>query len=344
MGKIVIALSLILASCSSGNDRYLYPQVELGPVPGDADDCAIWVDPQDSSRSVVVGNDKTFAGGLYVWDLSGKLLSFVPMVRPINLDVRHGMPVGGESVDILAVGERVSRNVRIFKIDPMSRELIDITRDGGIPTGFANDIYGLTLYRQKETGKYYVFVSEKTKGTMIHQILLEDNGNGKVKGTVVRKFGGTVDHHSLTEGMCADDAAGWLYACSEREAVLKYYADAEKGDALVHSFARDDGIEGDREGIALYNCPDGTGYLFVSSQGNGQLKVYEREGQNKFLGTIYKKGSSHTDGIDATSCPAGPFRHGFLVSHHQDGRSFVIYDWDTLSHKIYKTCTCDAPE
>ncbi|MES2121476.1 MAG: phytase, partial [Chlamydiota bacterium] len=186
------SLLLLLASCSSENDKYLYPQVELGPVPGDADDCAIWVDPQDGSRSVVVGNDKTFAGGLYVWDLSGKLLSFVPMVRPINLDVRHGMPVGGESVNILAVGERISRNVRIFKIDPKSRELIDITKDGGIPTGFDNDIYGLTLYRQKGEGKYYVFVSEKTKGTMIHQILLEDDGNGKVKGTIVRKFGGTV--------------------------------------------------------------------------------------------------------------------------------------------------------
>lgn len=332
---------LLLNSCSSNSDSVtISPKIKTASVAGDADDCAIWIHPTDRNLSLIIGNDKKGGGGLYGWNLQGEIVFYYgPFIKPINLDIRYGFSLGSEKVDILVVGTHSDNSLRVFMIDPNERKLVDVTAPGGIPTGAGYQIYGLTLYQNPNTDEVSAFVSQvKSQGDLI-QIALSDNGNGRVQGKVLRTFGGK-DIKNIVEGMCADDELGFLYCSDERIGVLKFHAEPEMGDEPIARFAIGDGIKGDREGIALYECPDGKGYLILSSQGNDQLKLYDRAGGNPFVLTVNKSGSTKTDGIGATSCQVGHFPHGFIVCHNDDNSNFVLYDWDDIARDKLLKCSC----
>lgn len=329
---LLAAAILLFSGCSQSDQQtplaILSPVASTTRVPGDADDCCIWVDKSDPERSVIIGNDKEDAGGLYTWDLEGKLLHrIVPLSRPVNVDIAHDVQIAGKTMDIVACPLRGSNELRIYRMDPESRELQDITAASGIPTGFDQRTYGFALYHRPKDGKLFAFVSQKATSD-IHQFELRDNGNGKITGVLVRQFGAG-DQESYVEGMCVDDELGWLYCADEQAAVLKYKADPEGGDKLVHRFALDDGITEDREGLALITEPNGKGYLLLSNQGEGNLKVYRREGNNDFVGTIKKTGSNKTDGVAANSHPLGPkYPRGIVACHNDAGANFVLYSWE----------------
>ena len=337
-GALLLGAVLCLAAAAlrAAPAARVQPKLVLPPVHNDADDCAIWIHPTDPARSTVIGNDKAGkTSGLYVYDLSKAVVQFVPMDRPSNLDVRYGMALGGRPVDICAAVDRKRNRIKVFAIDPVSRKLRDVTAPGGIPSHVAKDTYGLALYRRPADGAVFAFASDARAGA-IAQVRLTDDGTGKVRGALVRRLGRSVIRGSV-EGMVADDELGFLYAADEDRAVLKFHADPERGAEPVARFALRDGIAGDREGLALYPCADGTGYLVLSSQGNNTVKVYAREGDNRFLKTIDTVGARDTDGLDVTPCPAGPtFPHGFMVCHNSPGRQFVLYAWEDVAGKELK--------
>jgi len=89
-------------------------------------------------------------------------------------------------------------------------------------------------------------------------------------------------------------------------------------------------ITADVEGMAIYYGPDGAGYLLVSNQGADNFAVYEREGDNQFIGLFHVvanaetgvDGVSETDGLDVTSANLGAaFPHGAFIA--QDGRNIT---------------------
>ena len=101
-------------------------------------------------------------------------------------------------------------------------------------------------------------------------------------------------------------------------------------------------VRRDVEGLALYRTGETSGYLLASSQGNNTYAVYDREGDNTFLGRFAIvtddasgiDGSEETDGIDATAANLGPnFPKGVFIA--QDGyndpsgsnQNFKIVDW-----------------
>ena len=333
-GLLAAYLVLVFSASPARSEsvRVVEPALALPRVVGDADDCAIWIHPSDGSKSLVIGNDKSGSKrGIYVYDLQGKVLQFVAMERPSNVDVRYGMALGGRSVDICAVVERNRNQLRVFTIDPATRRLTEVSAPKGISTHIEGQTYGLALYKRPSDGVIFAFASAKSRGGDLRQIQLRDNGSGKVKGVFVRAFGHS-DIKTYVEGMVADDELGFLYACDERHAVLKFEADPVRGDKLVQKFAVRDGVRGDREGIAIYHCPDRTGYVLLSSQGNSTVKVYARQGDNRFITTIDTVGAHDTDGLDITSCAAGPmFPKGFLVCHDTRGRRYVLYRWEDVA-------------
>ena len=345
-GPTVLASALAIAALGSlvvphGSAR---PALRLPAVPTDADDCAIWTHPTDPAKSRVVGNDKDGPGrGLYVYDLKANVLQFVPVDRPSNPDVRCGLALANKSVDICAVLERSTDRIRVFAIDPSSGLLRDVSAPEGIRTGFGHhEAYGFALYRRPSDGAVFAFVSHRHRGD-IRQFRLVDNGHGRVRGLAVRSFGGA-HIRDRVEGMVADDELGFLYACDEDYAVLKFHADPKRGDGLAGRFATGDGIQGDREGIAIYKCTDRTGYIVLSSQYDGTVKIYEREAGNRFLKTVHTLGSSLTDGLDVTSCAAGPrFPCGFLACHDHAGKQFVLYAWQDVAGTDLKVRYAHAP-
>lgn len=331
----------LLNSCSTDSPSVsVSPKVKTASVAGDADDCTIWIHPTDRNLSLIIGNDKKGGGGLYGWDLQGNIVFYYgPFIKPINLDIRYGFSLGSQKVDILAVGTHADNSLHVFKIDPDQRKLVDVTAPEGIQTGANYQIYGLTLYQSPKTGEVSAFVSLGKSHADLIQIALSDNGNGFVQGKVLRTFGGK-EIQNVVEGMCADDQLGFIYCSHENVNVLKFHAEPDQGDELIARFAANDGIKGDREGIALYHCPDGKGYLILSSQGNNQLKLYDRTGNNPFVLTVKKSGSTQTDGIAATSCQVGHFPHGFVVCHNDENANFVLYDWDDIAKDKLLKCSC----
>jgi 3-phytase len=300
------------------------PSINTVPVEshGDAaDDPAIWVHPSEPALSLVLGTQKQ--QGLNVYDLGGRLVQSLPDGRINNTDLRYGFPLGGQEVDIVTASNRSNFSIGIYAIDAQSRRLRNVA-DGLIPTGMG-DPYGLCMYRSPNSGEYYVFVND-TDGLM-KQWLLKDAGNGKVGAEVVRE----VRFDSQTEGCVADDETGDLYVGEEDVGIWKMKAEPDGGDvrSSVDTVAQGN-LTDDVEGMSIYIGNKGSGYLIVSNQGKDNYAVYERAGNNKFLGLFHVvadeatgiDGASETDGLDVSAANLGPqFPHGVLVV--QDGRNIT---------------------
>jgi 3-phytase len=329
------------------------PKVSTSAVKGDADDPAIWIHPTDPAKSVVIGTDKSDDGGLYVWDMSGKQIQRVPLGRPNNVDVRYGMRVGGQLIDIAVTNLRTSpKQIKVFKINPSDGTLTDVTTANGILTPELDDPYGICLYKRPSDGAMFVIESTQSGANKnhLHQYRLQDDGAGKVKGTYVRAIGnGAIQDY--VEGLVADDELGYVYASDEPHAIRKFYADPARGDnKQIVAFAAGDGIEGDREGLAIYKCSGGTGYLVASSQGNSTVKIYRREGEagdphkHTLITTVKTNGATQTDGLDITNLPASAnFPKGFLVKHHSSGKQFILFAWEDIARTYLSVCPSSKP-
>ena len=323
-------------------------KVSTGAVKGDADDPAIWIHPTTPAKSVIIGTDKDTGGGLYVWDMAGKQIQYVPLGRPNNVDVRYGMKVGGQAIDIAVTNSRSApKQIKVFKINPTDGTLTDLTTASGILTPELDDPYGLCLYQRQSDGAMFVIESTQSGAkSNLHQYRLEDDGNGKVKGTYVRTFGNNMIR-KYVEGLVADDELGYVYASDETYAIRKFYADPAHGnDDQIIAFGFGDGISGDREGLAIYSCPNGKGYLLASNQSGTDVKVYRREGddgdphKHTLLTTIKTNGSSSTDGLDVTNRPtSAQFPKGFLITHNAPGKQFKLYAWEEIAQNYLSICT-----
>jgi len=300
------------------------PSVNTAPADshGDAaDDPAIWVHPSQPELSLILGTQKQ--QGLNVYDLQGQLLQLLADGRINNTDLRYGFPLGGQKLDIVAASNRSNFSIGIYAVDPQSRTLSSVA-DGLIPTDMG-DPYGLCMYRSSKTGNYYVFVND-TEG-LVKQWLLKDAGNGRVGAEVVREL----QLESQTEGCVADDETGDLYVGEEDVGIWKYSAEPDGGESRTQIDRVANGnLTDDVEGLSIYYGANGTGYLIASNQGADNYAVYERAGENKFLGLFHVvadeatgiDGASETDGLDVTSANLGPaFPHGVLVV--QDGRNIT---------------------
>lgn len=342
-----IANALGLAGARSRDPRTIVrsdypvvrPSIETEPVEtgGDAaDDPAVWVHPADPSLSLIIGTQKQ--SGLYVYDLSGARVQFLPDGRMNNVDLRYNFTLGGERVAIVAATNRTNHEISLYRVDADARQLVNAAA-GPAPTGFA-DPYGLCMYQSARDGATYVFAGD-TEGAM-RQWRLSDE-NGRVRATLVREF----SFASQAEGCVADDATGILYVAEEDHGLWRLNAEPDGGDARTQldSVADNPAIKDDLEGVAIYDLGDGRGYLVLSSQGNDSYAVYDRQ-SGAYIGSFAViadeargiDGVSETDGLEVTSAALGPgFPHGAFVA--QDGRNvsppehqnFKLVPWERIA-------------
>lgn len=129
--------------------------IKTDSVPEDSDDPAIWIHPTDINKSLILGVDKDENGGLYVFDLDGKL-DTTRMVkglkRPNNVDLVYGLSFGDTTMDVALVAERKTGLMRLFSIP----DLLPLDA-GGIPVFEGqemNEAMGIAAYKSPETGKY----------------------------------------------------------------------------------------------------------------------------------------------------------------------------------------------
>jgi uncharacterized repeat protein (TIGR01451 family) len=317
----------------------------------DADDPAIYVNPTDADKSLVLTSVKN--GGLRVYDLSGNLVQTInppntanpSAIRYNNIDLQYGFSVGGQKLDIAVASDRNNDKLAIFKIDPNATNgnvLEDIT-DTSAATLFQSapfaapysastrSAYGLALYRSPVTNDYYAFVSRRQTGDVV-QLKLIDKGNGKIGYEQVRSF--TIpspadpNRSAQTEGMVVDQETGFLYIAQEDVGIWKFQAEPTGSSTgkLIDKVRFEGGknLTDDAEGLTIYYGKNGTGYLLASSQGDNTFAVYTREGNNDYIGqfAVGNNGGidsvQESDGADVINLPLGPnFPFGLFVT--QDG-------------------------
>lgn len=352
----VLALTGLLAACTGGaTDRAdsasaataahdtLRAVVVTQPVIEDSDDPAIWIDPADPSRSLILGTDKgDTTGGVYVFNLDGTIdtaRTRRPLKRPNNVDIIQGMVLGGDTVSIAVAAERGTMSLRVFRLPDMTP--VD---GGGIPV-FDGDKsrapMGVALYRRPADGAVFAFVGGKSGPAdgYLWQYRLKDNGRGTVVGEKVRAVGRYSGKKEI-EAIAVDRGLGFLYYSDETVGIRQYHADPDVADANTElALFGTSGFVSDHEGIAIYPTSDSTGYVVISDQQGQRLRIFTREGtptapHAHALLAVVPVDAKETDGLEVTSMPLGPrFPNGALVMMSTD-RTFHIYDWRDVQRRI----------
>ncbi len=316
----------------------LIPAIITEQVKYDTDDPAIWINPDDISKSLVVGTDKASDGGLFVFDLSGKIVNKVTgLSRPNNVDIAYGLALQGRKTDIAIATEREKNQIRIYSLPDM--KAID---NGGI-TVFDGETekapMGIAIYTRPSDNTMFAIVGRKSGPAdgYLWQYKLEGDGNGHVKATLVRKFGKYSGKKEI-ESIAVDNELGYIYYSDEQYGVHKYYADPQKGNTELALFGQKD-FKDDVEGISIYKHKDGTGYILVSNQQANSFNIYPREG-SKANAQEHERivevpvSTIESDGSDVTSLAVNTrFPEGFFIAM-SNGKVFHFYDWRDVQSRI----------
>lgn len=324
----------------------IVPVMETASVQDDADDPAIWVDPAEPSRSLLVGTNKVAApgGALVVFNLRGEIVQTVAgLDRPNNVDVEYGLMTAAGPVDIAVTTERLQHRLRVFQIQPAG--LAPLDNGQGIAVldgeeGERREPMGIALYRRPRDGAVFAIVAPKNgdRTRYLWQYRLSvDAATGNVGGTLVRRFGnysGTAE----IEAVAVDDELGYVYYSDELFGIRQWHADPDHADAgrEVTVFGRD-GFTQQREGIAIVRTTSGRGFIVVSDQIDGatELRIYRREGAEHGLVAAVRTQADSTDGLEVvTSGLADSFPGGLLAMMNSRGRNFQLYRWQDVARLL----------
>ena len=338
-----IIAALTLNSCGSSlapvRKNALKPVTVTQKLPHDTDDPAIWINPTDATKSIIIGADKDTDGGLYAFDLNGKIIKkSIVLQRPNNVDIAYGLVINGKKVDVAVTTERETNSIRIFSLPDL--EPID---NGGLPVFEGEEMrgpMGIALYTRPSDKKIFAVVGRKNgpSGSYLWQYELTDAGNGKAGANVVRKFGNYSGKKEI-EAIAVDNELGTILYCDEQFGIRKYVADpAAKNDNELALFGQKD-FKADNEGIAIYKKSATEGYILVSNQQANTFMVYPREGANgnpneyPLLAEI-PTSTIECDGADVTSVNlGGAYKNGLFVAM-SNGMTFHYYSWDSIQQLI----------
>jgi len=330
----VLGMSVLLTSCSvfKKSRKALKPDIITEKVMFDTDDPAIWIDPEDTSKSIIVGTDKQTGGGLYAFDLEGKIINKVTgLGRPNNVDIGYGLSLGGRSVDFAVVTERDTDKVRIYSV-PDLKEIGEFSVFDGEEL---RSPMGISVYKDPESKDIYVIVGRKTgpSDQYLWQYRLSDD-QGKIKADVVRKLGQFSGLKEI-ESIAVDAELGFIYYSDEMFGVHVYHADPAKGDEEILLFGQGD-FKRDIEGISIYPTGKGKGYILISNQQADTFNVYLREDPAKGKIAEVPFSTSESDGSEVTAIPLGDrFPKGVFVAM-SNGKVFHYYDWRKIEEQITK--------
>lgn len=292
-----------------------------------ADDPEIWVDPNDPSRGVILGTDKQ--SGLYVYDLAGRQLDYLPGGKPNNVDLRSGFQTPeGERV-LIAASDRGRNGAALFLMDPAT---LKVTFWATVAVDLAEP-YGLCMAR---VGQDFHVIVDGTDG-QVRQLRVTAGADGRAQASEVRRFGVATQ----TEGCVADEARGVLYLGEENRGVWRFPLTGPAGRGELIAQAPSDMLKPDVEGLTLLR-DGGATWLIASSQGDSAFAVWRVDGEapvyrGRFSGVAANgvDAVTGTDGVAAHGGPVGAFPEGLVVAQDdedqgagQPGRqNFKLIDW-----------------
>jgi 3-phytase len=331
--QYLVLVLMFLSACNPSKLPAITPDVITEFTLNDTDDPAIWINPDDVSKSIVFGTDKETNGAIYAFDLNGKIIeskTIRNIERPNNVDLEYGFQLNDSTtIDILVFTEREKQQIRVFSVPEMKP--LDV---GGFKVFEDEEILknklpmGVALYKSPKDGKVYAIVGRKTgpANGYLYQYELKSDSVG-VQANLVRKFGSFSGEKEI-EAIAIDDENGFIYYSDEGVCIKKYYAEPSLGDAEISCFGGEHFLE-DIEGIAIANYPDGHGFLIVSNQQQGEFNIFSRK-DNFFIKAI-NLSTLETDGCDVVTLPLNDtFPNGLFVAMN-DEKNFYFYDLGKLN-------------
>ncbi|MDL5204681.1 phytase [Streptomyces sp. ALI-76-A] len=323
----------------------------------DADDPAIWRNPADPARSLVVATAKE--GGLRVYDLEARLVQSLAAPAPPaeddapgrynNVDLLSGVRTSAGRADVAVVSDRGNDRLRIYRVDPSRRggPLRDITDPAAAPVFSADQAeindqrtaYGLATWKDRATGRTYALVSRRER-TRLALLELVPAANGTVGYRKIRTLDlpssfrlpdGTSWSPCLEpgelpqiEGMVVDPATGTLYAGQEDIGIWRLRADLTGKPVLVDK-VKEYGVPGTYDEETEECAPGadpGYGGERLSADVEGLTLFQERDGD------------------------------GYLLASSQGDNTFALYDREVSEDNEYEggfrvgaaTATLDSVE
>jgi len=292
-----------------------------------ADDPAIWRNPRDPARSLIVGTDKK--AGLNVYALSGKAMSSLAAGRVNNVDLRT---VGGRVIVVASDrNDPALAKLALFELDTRSARL---TALGVLPVG-PGEAYGLCL-AQPKGAPLTAFLVMKSGEIVQVELGLDTTPTA----TMVRRM----KLATQSEGCVVDDRTATLFVAEEDVGIWRF--GARKGDPVEGvAVARDDGMRlvADVEGLAI--AAEGTrgGYLIASSQGDSAYAVWrlatmEYVGRFRIAPSGRIGGTSETDGIEVNTASFPGYPGGLMIAQDGDNtpaaQNFKLVRWADVKHAL----------
>lgn len=292
-----------------------------------ADDPAIWRDPVDPSRSLIVGTDKK--AGLNVYGLDGRQRDFADAGRVNNVDLIEATVAGRRQV-LVAASDRndiAAAKVALFTLDPATARLTAI---GSVAAG-AGEAYGLCLAARGDGVDAFVVLKDGT----IAQVAL-DLADATPSGRIVR----TMKLATQSEGCVVDPRTHRLYVAEEDVGIWRFDAAAD-GPTTPTKVVSVDGrtLVADVEGVALAPIGATGGWLVVSSQGDNAYALFdlatERFAGRFRVGPGTIGATSETDGIAVVLGNVGPsYPGGLFVAQDGDNlpkaQNFKLVPWASI--------------
>ncbi|QLG45627.1 phytase [Costertonia aggregata] len=336
--KKLLFLSVIFifgSSCNQSELPAIAPDIITEFTLNDTDDPAIWVHPNDPSKSIVFGTDKETNGAIYAFDLDGKIIAektIENIKRPNNVDIEYGFQLNDSTkTDILVFTERERQQIRVFSVPdmkPLDNGGFSVFEDEAV---LENKLpMGVALYKSPRDATIYAIVGRKTgpsKG-YLYQYRLQSDSTG-VQTDLVRKFGSFSGKKEI-EAIAVDDENGYVYYSDEGVCIKKYHAEPSAGNEEISCFGGEYFFE-DIEGIAIANYPNGEGYIIVSNQQLGEFNIFSRK-DNAFIKAV-NLSTYETDGCEVVTVPLNDtFPNGLFVAMN-DEKNFYFYDLGKLQLK-----------
>lgn len=285
------------------------------------DDSARFTFDGKSVEAVILGTDKK--AGLYVYDLEGASLQFLPDGLLNNVDLRPD----GQGGFIAGASDRGRMGVALYRFVPGGK----LEAAGFIKSDVAEP-YGFCMGRLN--GTLVAVLVAKDGG--VRQYAIGGEGNA-LTGTEQRRFAvGT-----QSEGCVVDDKTGDLYIGEEMKGLWRFRLDpADTARTLIAGLG-DGKLVADVEGVTLIE-DGGERHLIVSSQGDSAFAVWRLVaggdpvwvGRFRVIDSDKGDAVSGTDGVDARGGRIGRFANGLVVVQDDENvggpQNYKLVDWATI--------------
>ncbi len=283
-----------------------------------ADDPAVWVDPANPARALIVATDKK--AGLHVYDLAGKDLAFIKGGFVNNVDLAGDIIVASDRND------GVNAHLAIFRLDSTKPA---ITALGRAPAG-PGEAYGLC-------------VKKTAPSEPITAALIVKDGTVRVGtltvGDTAPTFAVEWEHKIATQSEGCVFDGDTLYVGEEVGGLWELKQQGSGAAARLVAPIDNQRLVADREGLATIDHK-GQRYLIASSQGDNAYAVFRLpsvEYVGRFAVTAGAFGAtSETDGIEAVAGNFGPaYPDGIFLAQDGDNapkaQNFKLVRWDMIA-------------